>query len=117
MNYIVTIIITLIFSLKIQAQGGETKWISPPLYKIKVSDVVYEDAEKSNILTDRIVISFIRNEKCQIENYEVKQGKLKSFSEWAKNESENIIREWEKNNPCKNDGKRENVNLPIQINF
>lgn len=117
MKYLAISILFLICSLKAHGQGGETKWIKPSVFKFNVTEAVYIDAEEQNIKSDRIIISFTVDEKCQIHDFMVTQSKLKTFSEWAKKDKDNIIREWVKNNPCNGKEKRGLVKIPIQINF
>jgi hypothetical protein len=117
MKHIFKIFIIVLYSFKSQAQGGETIWVPQPIYNLNVDINVYEEAEELKILSDKIIVSFNRNENCKTENYKIKQGKLKSFSKWAEKDSANIVRQWKKNYPCKNIGKTENINFPITINF
>ncbi|MBF4518448.1 hypothetical protein IRZ71_18995 [Flavobacterium sp. ANB] len=115
MKNIIILILVLFSCLKVHGQGGETKWIKPPVFNFNIAEVVYEEAEKQNIDTDCIIIIFNIDEKCQIHDFTVSQGKLKSFTEWAKKDSDIIIREWLRNYPC--DSKKRSVKLPIKINL
>lgn len=116
MQYLKISILFLFCFFRAHGQGGETKWIKPHAINFEVEAVVYSDAEAQNIVSDRIIITFTVDEKCQIKHFEVTQGKLKSFSEWAKKQSDVIIRELLKSSPC--DGKEKRIiRFPIQINF
>ena len=116
MKYFIISILLLICSCRVHAQGGESKWIKPPVFNFEVASAVYYDAEVQNIVSDRIVISFTVDEKCQIHNFAVSQGKIKSFSEWAKKESDVITREWLKKYPCTT-AEKKTVRFPITVNF
>lgn len=97
-------------------QGEEAKWINSLVFNFEIAPIVYNDAEVQNIVIDRIIISFTVDEKCQVHDFEVSQGKLKSFSEWAKKESDAITREWFKNYPCTSTEKK-SVRFPVTGNF